>query len=87
MPLHANAQGRIKRLNFVAGLMECDENDLMGAFDKMPKNSRLLYLHAYQSLVWNKAVSERLKLYGDEVLVGDLVMSPRAFKILNIWKT
>ena len=34
---------------------------------------RLMYLHAYQSFIWNEAVSKRLKLHGLNVCVGDLV--------------
>ena len=32
-----------------------------------------MYVHAYQSLVWNKVVSERIKRFGDKVLIGDFV--------------
>src|SRR5947207_5043683 len=33
-----------------------------------------MYVHAYQSLVWNFAAGERWRLYGDRVVAGDLVL-------------
>jgi tRNA pseudouridine13 synthase len=33
-----------------------------------------MYVHAYQSLVWNFAAGERWRLYGDQVVAGDLVL-------------
>ncbi|KAF0455062.1 tRNA pseudouridine synthase D [Gigaspora margarita] len=49
--------------------------DCAGAIISMPRNLRLMYVHAYQSYVWNKMVSERLHIFGCErPAVGDLVI-------------
>lgn len=52
-------------------------NDYFRAIMQIPRNLRLIYVHAYQSYVWNLVASRRYELFGTEIQVGDLVMVQR----------
>lgn len=49
-------------------------NDHFGALLTIQRNLRLMYVHAYQSFVWNLATSHRIESFGDKVVKGDLVL-------------
>ncbi|KAF1831672.1 tRNA pseudouridine synthase D [Decorospora gaudefroyi] len=48
--------------------------DWQGALMTIPRTLRLMYVHAYQSLVWNTVAGKRWTTHGDKVVPGDLVL-------------
>ena len=49
---------------------------------QIPRNLRLMYVHAYQSYVWNAVVSERIRAHGATApIVGDLVFEQVAGRV------
>ncbi|OAG18602.1 tRNA pseudouridine synthase D [Alternaria alternata] len=50
------------------------KTDWQGALMTIPRTLRLMYVHAYQSLVWNTVAGKRWAEHGDKVVEGDLVL-------------
>ena len=48
-------------------------NNPQAVLSAVPRNIILMYLHAYQSFVWNQVVSRRISEFGIRPIVGDLV--------------
>ena len=53
------------------------------AFQTLARNTRFIYLHAYQSYIWNQAVSKRLEKFGRQVLIGDLVIKKEQAHLID----
>jgi tRNA pseudouridine13 synthase len=57
-------------------VLKRQHNQYYNAFQNISRNTRFIYVHAYQSFVWNRAVTSRLQKFGRQVLIGDLVIRP-----------
>ncbi|QDZ20354.1 tRNA pseudouridine synthase D [Chloropicon primus] len=58
----------------VSGLLSRDRRNLVAALSTIPRTLKLMYIHAYQSYLWNSAASKRLEDFsGDHAVEGDLV--------------
>eukprot|EP01103_Thecamoeba_quadrilineata_P013382 TRINITY_DN3704_c0_g1_i2.p1 TRINITY_DN3704_c0_g1~~TRINITY_DN3704_c0_g1_i2.p1 ORF type:complete len:390 (+),score=86.56 TRINITY_DN3704_c0_g1_i2:354-1523(+) len=77
-----DAEGTIKLLPRNAGmerqlftvLQKLGPRSFLNAINTLPRNLRQMYLHGYQSYVWNRVVNERIAIYGSKPVVGDIVI-------------
>ncbi|CAD6439447.1 71a5dcd1-d474-4572-b7da-8fd8a36db73c [Sclerotinia trifoliorum] len=49
-------------------------DDYAGAILSISRHLRTMYVHSYQSFIWNVVASRRWERYGDKVIEGDLVL-------------
>ncbi len=53
-----------------------DENDYIGALEALPKNLQMMFVHAYQSYIFNRILSRRIRegMLTCEPQIGDIVV-------------
>jgi tRNA pseudouridine13 synthase len=71
--LRRGGKDRVVEGRLLHGLTRAHKNDQVGALEEIPPHQRSMYCHAFQSLLWNRVVSRRVRLHGRAVLRGDLV--------------
>ncbi|XP_059916356.1 pseudouridylate synthase 7 homolog [Gadus macrocephalus] len=69
LPVKRCVEGQLLR-----GLCMYGKKNVVTAFGLIPRNNRLMYIHSYQSVVWNTMVSRRIEAFGLNAVEGDLVL-------------
>ncbi|XP_068786189.1 pseudouridylate synthase 7 homolog isoform X6 [Struthio camelus] len=69
LPVKRCVEGQLLR-----GLSKYGMKNIISAFGIIPRNNRLMYIHSYQSFVWNNMVSQRIEEYGLKAVPGDLIL-------------
>jgi tRNA pseudouridine13 synthase len=60
--------------HILKGLVKGGNRNFCSALTFIPRNNRNMYLHSYQSFLWNKLASFRIQKFGLKVLPGDLLL-------------
>ncbi|XP_029698081.1 pseudouridylate synthase 7 homolog isoform X1 [Takifugu rubripes] len=65
------------------GLSMYGKKNIVTAFGLIPRNNRLMYVHSYQSVVWNTMVSRRIDAFGLKAVEGDLILKGTTAHVLS----
>ncbi|XP_041966807.1 pseudouridylate synthase 7 homolog isoform X2 [Alosa sapidissima] len=78
LPVKRCVEGQLLR-----GLSRYGMKNIVHAFGMIPRNNRLMYIHSYQSYVWNTMVSRRVEAFGFQAVEGDLVLKGGTAHVLT----
>uniref|UniRef100_A0A671PUE8 Pseudouridylate synthase 7 homolog n=1 Tax=Sinocyclocheilus anshuiensis TaxID=1608454 RepID=A0A671PUE8_9TELE len=78
LPVKRCVEGQLLR-----GLAKYGKNNIITAFGLIPRNNRLMYIHSYQSYIWNSMVSKRMEAFGLRAVEGDLVLRGSSAHVLS----
>jgi len=79
MPKNCTAESAILRTFEKMGQNNVYSNALLN----IPRNLRMMYVHAYQSYIWNMAATFHIEKYGYKPAIGDLVITDEKQKIID----
>lgn len=81
-----------KKLGFERAVLNhlvCNPEDYVDALKNLPKNLLMMFVHAYQSFLFNKILSERIRrnLPLNEPLIGDIILPIDKYGLPNhnVW--
>uniref|UniRef100_A0A3B3RZU0 Pseudouridylate synthase 7 homolog n=2 Tax=Paramormyrops kingsleyae TaxID=1676925 RepID=A0A3B3RZU0_9TELE len=78
LPVKRCVEGQLLR-----GLAKYGKKNIVTAFGLIPRNNRLMYIHSYQSYVWNTMVSRRVQDFGLKAVKGDLMLRGGTAHVLS----
>jgi len=79
MPKNCTAEISILRTFEKLGQINVFSNALLS----IPRNLRMMYVHAYQSYIWNMAATYHITKYGYKPALGDLVITEEKQRIMD----
>ncbi|KAJ3448740.1 pseudouridylate synthase 7 [Anaeramoeba flamelloides] len=59
-----------------------DNNNWKGAIMAIPKHLKALYIHSYQSYIWNTVTSARIK-HSHQIIEGDLIKADGKYRVIT----